>query len=274
MSEPNPAALRARLAEAAAAPNGELARSQREGYEIVVVKQGREVALYFAAPRGGNGALAYTGIMSRIDVEAPLRLLGGYTQAMLLALLWAPAPARVYAAGLGGGRVPLVLHHALPDVVIDATEIDPIVAELAERFFAIAPDARLRVWIEDGAAFLATRRDEAPYDVMLIDCYSAAATVPDAFASPAFYDLCKARLAPGGVVASNIDTDDPASGAAMAVFAQAFAHTARYDDGVANVLFGSSQPLKVEAARVHGLTRQFSASAPIAALAARLKPLR
>lgn len=272
MSEANLAALRARLAEAAAAPNGELARHQRDGYEIIVVKQGREVALYFAAPR--DGALAFTGIMSRIDVAAPLKLLGGYTQAMLLALLWAPAPARIYAAGLGGGRVPLVLHQTLPDVVIDATEIDPIVAALAERYFAIAPDARLRVWIEDGAAFLGARRSEPPYDVMMIDCYSADAAVPEAFATPSFYDLCKARLAPGGVLASNIDLDDPASAQNMAVFARAFAQTARYHDGVANVLFGSDAPLRHDRARVEALARQFSASAPIKALAADLKMSR
>lgn len=267
--DPSDAALRARLAHLAAARDGTLLRVDRGDYEIVLLNEGRELQLYFAAPSAHGMQLS--GVMSRINLGAPLKLLGLYTQAMLLALLWAPAPTRVYAAGLGGGRVPLVLHQLLPETMIDATEIDPAVAEIAQTHFALAPDARLRVHIEDGADFLETRRADAPYDIILIDCYGGGATIPDKFASEAFYALCKARLAPGGVVAANIDPQDHALREKLAIFARAFPQAMRFKSGPANVLFGAEAP--PDLTRLNALAQHFAAAAPLKALAAKLTPL-
>jgi len=264
------AGVRARLRAGAEAPDGVLARRQRDGYEIVVVKQGRELRLYFAEPR--DGALAYTGVMSRIDVTRPLKLLGAYTQAMLLTLLWAHAPHRIYAAGFGGGRLPMVLHHVFPHAEIDGAEIDGAVIALAEQYFGIVRDVRMRIAAEDAASFLQTCRAEPAYDIILIDCYSGAAAQPDKFATRDFYDLCKARLTTGGVVATNLDLNDPALREKTKTFAAAFAHAACFNDGTANVLFGAEAPAPM--GRVDQLARLLRGVAPIRSLAARLKPLR
>ena len=99
-----------------------------------------------------------TGVMqSEIDLDYPLTLVEPYTQAMTLGLLWQPQPQSVYLAGLGGGRLALVLYHALPDVTIHATEIDPDIVNVAHRFFGLPDDPRIDVNIEDGRVYLEQR---------------------------------------------------------------------------------------------------------------------
>lgn len=261
--------IRARLGESAAARNGAVFRAVRDGYEIVVLKDGAEVQLFFAAPRGPDGALVLSGVMSRLDVREPLALLGDYTQAMLLSLLWRPAPVRVFAAGFGGGRVPLVLHHLFADVVIDGAELDPMVIDLAARFFGVAYDARMRVVAEDAA--IALRAAQPGYDIILIDCYNADAAAPDQFAASPFYDLCKARLAPGGIVVSNLDTEDPALAAKCAVFKAAFPCAMQMNNGVAHVLFGADQP--PDLGLLDALAARTRAIAPLRRLVEYLEPL-
>jgi spermidine synthase len=269
----NLAAIRERLAPVAGARDGVLFHQKGAAYDIVVAKKGRQVRLYFAAPR--DGALAFTGVMSRIDVYQPLTLLGVYTQAMMLALLWADKPRRVYVAGFGGGRVPMVLHHFFPEVVVESTEIDPAVAPLAERFFGIACDARLRVFTQDAAVFLEACPPQPRYDIIMIDCYSGDAAQPDQFATRAFYDLCTSRLTPGGVVAANIDLADKSLREKLATFARAFPYTAQFNDGVANVVFGAAAGLSSEtfAARVDALAQLMGHALPVRMLAQRLGPV-
>jgi spermidine synthase len=50
-------------------------------------------------------------LQSVFDLNNPLHLVSEYTQAMLLGLVWQSQPQRIYIAGFGGGRIPLVLHH-------------------------------------------------------------------------------------------------------------------------------------------------------------------
>ena len=109
------AMLHARLKEAAAAPQGAIFRADRGGYEIVVLKDGAEVQLFFAAPRADG--LALSGVMSRIDVRQPLKLLGEYTQA----ICWpfSPGAEAHLCGGSGRGRCRWCCH-ALPDAVIDS----------------------------------------------------------------------------------------------------------------------------------------------------------
>src|SRR5215471_12396351 len=85
-------------------------------YQILVLKAGTQIQLYFAKPSENVDELNMSGIMSRIDVERPLSLLGLYTQAMMLSLLWNSEPSRAYMMGFGGGRVPMVLHYYYPNL--------------------------------------------------------------------------------------------------------------------------------------------------------------
>ena len=55
--------------------------------------------------------------------------------------------------GLGGGSVATYLGRAMPELAIDAVDIDPGVIEFAKRYFAIRETPRFRLVAADGRAF-------------------------------------------------------------------------------------------------------------------------
>ncbi len=235
----NLAAIRERLREAEAAPPGLIFVQNKANYRVLVFKTDSQIRLYFANPAGSIDEANMSGIMSRIDVEAPLRLLGAYTQVMMLALIWNVRPRRAYMLGFGGARVPLVLHHYFPDLLIESTELDSTVVSLAHRFFGIAHDPRLRVFIEDGRRFLEVLGADVRYDMIFVDCYTGAGHHPFALSTTEFYDHCKAHLSTNGVVVTNLVENDPLFRRKVDTFSLSFRHVMRYGvDGV-NVFFGS-----------------------------------
>jgi spermidine synthase len=124
-----------------------------------------------------------------------------YADYMHLPLVFVPEPRHVLLIGLGGGTVPVRYVADYPSVIMDVAEIDPRVVETARRFFNVAEGARLRVTARDGRLHL--RLATASHDVILTDAYLID-TIPFHLATRQFFELARARLAPGGLVASNI----------------------------------------------------------------------
>src|SRR5262249_5130024 len=91
-----------------------------------------------------------------------------------------------------------------------------------------------------------------------------------------FYELCRARLRPGGVVTTNLSVIDPLLPAKVATFAAAFPAAYAYDASGACVLFGTDTtrtPTQVlHAARA--VAHRYGFSFPMAEYAAGLTPLR
>jgi spermidine synthase len=245
--EANLANIARALRPARAAPQGLLERRSRSGYELLTIKEGSQIQLFFAVA----GAAEVSGIMSRVDLNRPLHLLGIYTRAMLAALMWRPDARRVCHIGFGGGRIPMVLHHYFPKMVIESTEIDPEVVRLARRWFGVRPDERTPVHTEDGRAFLARRPETVVYDVILVDCFTGSGQHPYAMSTREFYELTRSRLAPGGVLATNLDATDPMFEPKVATIQASFAHVWRYESEAANVLFGSDTPISPDTLRAH-----------------------
>jgi peptide deformylase len=230
------ARIKARLERFRSLPDGVLVSQRTRTEHVLVVKRGEQIVLYFGNPREDTSQMRLSGIMSRVSIDDPLNLLGLYTRVMLLALAWCPEPARVYVVGFGGGRIPMVLHHHLPAVVIDSTETEAFVVRLAQQYFGIELDDRMRVAVEDGRAFLERRE---PYDVILVDCFSADGHHPYRLSTAEFYELCRGRLRPGGVVATNLSSADPLVSEKIATFASAFRTSLAYRTEEACVLFGT-----------------------------------
>ncbi len=166
-------------------------------------------------------------VQSRLDPADPLALLSPYTQAMLLALAWQPAPRRILLLGLGGGRLQMVLHHYLEDTLLYTAELDPVVVEVACRFFGIAPDERQHLTVKDGREYLQSTPAEASYDLILLDAYQAGG-VPLHLCTREFYAECRAHLTSAGVVATNLQASTPLYDAARKTFAVSFRHTATF----------------------------------------------
>ncbi len=124
-----------------------------------------------------------------------------YPDYLHLALAVRPEPERVLVLGLGGGTVVKRMWRDYPDVRIDAVEIDPVVVDVAERYFGLPEDERVRVFVEDARRYV--QRCEETYDIVMIDAYYADG-LPFHLTTREFFDEVDGVLAPGGVVAYNV----------------------------------------------------------------------
>ena len=107
--------------------------------------------------------------------------------------------------GLGGGSFTGLIHRALPEVRIDAIEIDPVVVEAARRYFGLVEDEKYRVHIADGAAFV--RDTRMRYDLILADA-GVADGIPEHHTTDPFFSALRERLTPDGVLIVNLGLDD------------------------------------------------------------------
>ncbi len=197
----NLAATRKRLEWLADKPSGIILYEPSAKHEIVIRKEGSHIHLIFLDPTADI-------IMSRMDIQNPLFLLAPYAQAMMLGLLWASEPRRVYVIGFGGGRIPMILHHYFPDVVVESAEIDASVVAIAREYFGTELDARLRVVIQDGREYLAGHNPDLRYDMIVMDAQRGTSDSPYHLATREFYQLCGDHLNPDGVVVANVLPED------------------------------------------------------------------
>jgi spermidine synthase len=146
-----------------------------------------------------------TWVQGAMRIRKPDALELEYTREMLTCLLWrdwALWPRDILLIGLGAGSLAKFLYRHLPRARLQIVEIDSRIPAFAERHFGLPADAtRLLIEIADGSIFVrdATER----FDLILVDGFDHRARV-GALDTPVFYRDCVARLAPGGVVATNL----------------------------------------------------------------------
>jgi spermidine synthase len=142
---------------------------------------------------------------SAVDLDHPDRTVFQYSDYMHLPLLIVSDPLalrfRVAMIGLGGGTVPRRYIQDYPGMDVDVAEIDPAIVGTARRWFGLPETPRLRVTAQDGRIFLLRSRER--YNIILLDAYLID-TIPFHLATREFFALAAARLAPGGVVGSNV----------------------------------------------------------------------
>lgn len=173
-------------------------------------------------------------------------------------------PERVLVMGLGGGTLPNFFRAAWPQARIDAVEIDPAVVKVAEQYFGLAQDERLRLHVGDGRAFI-ERAAPGSYDLIVLDAFEDT-VAPRHLTTLEFHRAVRAALKPDGLVTANIwgPNPNPNYFDMVATLAAAFEDlSAVYALYNVNVVF-FAQPRAAGAAR-EPLTRE--------ALAARVKTL-
>ncbi len=162
---------------------------------IYVYREGNYLAMTF----GYNRALYTESVYNtRDDRDLPV----AYTRFMTASLLYAKNIHTILEIGFGGGRTCWYLHRFLPDVSVTSVELDPVVAELAHKYFGISDEPNFHLVNRDGRLFLQESKDK--YDIILIDAYRGP-FVPFHLLTKEFYTLVKAHLADGGVVAQNVE---------------------------------------------------------------------
>ena len=277
----NRAAIMGRLEDVRALPDGTIftepcrtpcqTPEDEQGGEryVVVTKTGDRTLLWLMNMADTETAV----VQSDIDLNEPLTLVDPYTQAAMLGLLWKPSPRRIHVAGLGGGRAPLVMHHYLPDAIINCVEIEPVMVEAATRFFGLTPDKRLRITVADAQAWLARQSPTTSFDIMFIDAFLGDGRSPAHMAAPGYHRLCRERLSPGGVVITNLIAEDPLLEEKIDALAAAFPHLTLCPMGEDNtVVFTANIALDRETLieRAIVLQRQYRFPFPFARRAAEL----
>jgi predicted O-methyltransferase YrrM len=131
---------------------------------------------------------------SAMDRLRPDRLVFGYERLMMLAFALVPEPKSALLLGLGGGAMCRHLAAYVPACELTIVERDPIVRNLARRFFHI----RRPVVMADAEHVVAETRGR--YDVILVDCYDSRGATA---AGNRFWRACLRALKPGGCIAAN-----------------------------------------------------------------------
>jgi spermidine synthase len=134
-------------------------------------------------------------------IGQPFRTRFEYTDYLDLGLAYNPDARRVLFIGLGGGSAPKRFWRDFPRLQLQVVELDPDVVDVAYRWFALPRNPRLQVDTEDGRRWLA--RHDTRWDVIVIDAFYAD-SIPFHLATVEFLDLARSRLAPGGVIVTNM----------------------------------------------------------------------
>jgi spermidine synthase len=124
-----------------------------------------------------------------------------YTDGFHLGPAHFPEAKSALFIGCGAATVPKQFRKFYPQMQVDVVEIDPVVVEVAKKYFGFQPDAKTRVEVQDGRVFLAgTKRT---YDLIYMDAYYADA-VPFHLTTVEFMRIIKSHLSPNGVAVFNI----------------------------------------------------------------------
>ncbi|HLL81443.1 MAG TPA: fused MFS/spermidine synthase [Longimicrobium sp.] len=161
---------------------------------IFVVDEGDERSLVFDHPEGNR--------QSTILKSDPLAVPLSYVRVATSGLAFTPGRARALVIGLGGGSFPMFLRRRQPRMRVDVVELNPVVVDVARRFFGVREDDRLRITEEDGTRFL--ERDGPLYDLILLDAFFAEGVAEPFKEDPTVFEHLHRRLAPRGVGMVNI----------------------------------------------------------------------
>lgn len=204
------------------APLGSLEHEEVSSFSRIRIRRDGDVrALTFVRDNGQEV------VQSRVNVSAPHTLESPYARGMFASYLYQPQPRRVLIVGLGGGAMVRFLTHHQPQVQIDAVEIDPAVVRLADQYFGVRSGGNVTIHTADAVTFVESAAGR--YDLILMDAFlrpsgdTDPTGVPSRLKTLEFLGRLKQALAPGGVVAFNVNEHDRMAddiAAVAAVFGQ------------------------------------------------------
>jgi spermidine synthase len=159
--------------------------------------------------KGKKKAAADGDALAASTVVDPTYLCFDYHRAMVAALALLPAAllhASGLVVGLGGGALPMAMHHLAPGLNLTCLELDAAVARVAIDFFGFGADAKLRVSIANGLAYdYGTNALALVFlDVDSKDTSVGMSAPPQEFLEASFLSRVKAGLREGGILVANL----------------------------------------------------------------------
>lgn len=160
---------------------------------IFVVDEGDLRSLRFGSASGDR--------QSVIRLGHPEQLPMPYLRAAAVGLTVPTTVQRMLMIGLGGGAFASFAQAHIPTVYIDAVEIDPVVAKIAQDYFGVLVGEKLKLHIIDAVQYV--QQSHHPYDYILLDAYDAD-QIPEALVTSKFFQAVRRNLASGGVAVANL----------------------------------------------------------------------
>jgi spermidine synthase len=158
-------------------------------------------------------------------------------------------PRRVAILGNAAGTTSRAYEEFFPQTRVDGVEIDAELSEIGREYFDMN-NPRLELFHEDARPFL--RRIEHEYDVISVDAYRQP-YIPFYLATREFFELCRDRLAPGGVLIVNAghpEGQDDLEKVLTATMSEAFPNVLRHPIEPTNTLIVASEaPVSAERLR-------------------------
>ena len=180
---------------------GEPVDFEAEGLDVVFRKESNYHRVTVADDFDPRYLRFDNSFQSGMYLQRPFATRFRYSDYFDLGLAYNPGARSVLFVGLGGGSAPKRMWRDFRGVQIDAVEIDPVVRDVAFRYFALPRSPRLRVTVEDGRRFLAA--SERRWDVIALDAFYSD-SIPFHLTTREFLELVRSRLRPGGVVVANM----------------------------------------------------------------------
>lgn len=134
--------------------------------------------------------------------ENPDELVFDYTKYYSLYSLFLPKIDTALVIGGGGFSIPKALLKEQEEVLVDVAEIEPILLDVAKKYFGLSENPRLNIQIKDGRRML--KDSNKNYDLIFSDVYYSLYSVPAHFTTKEFFLLAKEKLSPNGIFIANL----------------------------------------------------------------------
>lgn len=106
----------------------------------------------------------------------------------------------VLVLGMGGGTVIELLHSQFPNALITGVDIDPVIIDIAKKYFLTGDRTYLQLVTADARTYV--QKSRLRYDCIIIDIFTGNA-IPEFVNTASFITHCKERLSAGGAICIN-----------------------------------------------------------------------
>lgn len=216
---------------------------------IFVVDEGPLRVLRFGRADGDD--------QSAVSLNDPTRIHDEYIRLAVGGLAHLRTPESVLMIGLGAGIYTTLLWRALPELQIDAVEINPAVARVAREYFGLPDSPRYRVHIADGLEFV--EESDRQYDLIFVDAYTGD-DLPSHLVTETFFASLRSRLGAGGGVILNLAVSYAREETSVAAFSAVFALPVCYRGSVSdNLVVVGTQEVSRAPPQIQERARQLQA---------------
>jgi spermidine synthase len=184
--------------------------SVKSKYSTIKIRDyGSIRSLYFVRDNGDEA------LESSIDTAYPHELFLLYTQTMFASFLISESQEELLLIGLGGGSMVHYINHFFPKTNLDIVDIDPEILNISKKYFALNPNPKTKIYIEDAFSFIS--KTPKKYNIIFMDAFLKPSSETDStgiakkFKEKEFYKNLKSKLKENGLVVFNINSNETLS---------------------------------------------------------------